>query len=234
MSTPVSTSTHISQQYDNELEDLRSKVLSMGGIVEDHLVKVISSLSTTQFDDVEYVAKSDHLVNACEVEIDRMCTEILLRRTPAASDLRLVLAIFRTITDLERIGDETEKIARLVLNLKNPGAITIYYTGILAIANGVRRMLREALNAFARMDSKGAVEVSQIDKEIDDGIDVIMRQLITFTLEDASVISAVLDAVLAARALERIGDHSRNICENTIYLVEGIDVRHAEGESIEK
>ena len=228
MSTYNTGSTHISQQYDNELEDLRSKVLSMGGVVEDHLVKVIATLSTTQLEGVEYVAESDHVVNSLEIEIDQICTEILLRRTPAASDMRLVLAIFKTITDLERIGDETEKIARLVLNLNNPRAITTYYTGILAISKNVRRMLSDALNAFARMDSKSAIRIAQMDKEIDAGIDLLMRQLITFTLEDVSVISAVLDAVLAARALERIGDHARNICENVIYLVDGIDVRHGE------
>ena len=230
MSTYNTGSTHISQQYDNELEDLRSKVLSMGGVVEDHLVKVIATLSTTQLEGVEYVAESDHVVNSLEIEIDQICTEILLRRTPAASDMRLVLAIFKTITDLERIGDETEKIARLVLNLNNPRAITTYYTGILAISKNVRRMLSDALNAFARMDSKSAIRIAQMDKEIDAGIDLLMRQLITFTLEDVSVISAVLDAVLAARALERIGDHARNICENVIYLVDGIDVRHGESE----
>ncbi len=230
MSTSNTSSTHISQQYDNELEDLRSKVLSMGGVVEDHLVKVISTLSTTQLENAEYVAQSDHVVNKLEIEIDQQCTEILLRRTPAASDMRLVLAIFKTITDLERIGDETEKIARLVLNLDSPRAITIYYTGVLAMARNVRRMLSDALNAFARMDSKSAIQIAQTDKEIDAGVDVLMRQLITFTLEDSSVISAILDAVLAARALERIGDHARNICENIIYLVDGIDVRHGESE----
>ena len=228
MSTYNTGSTHISQQYDNELEDLRSKVLSMGGVVEDHLVKVIATLSTTQLEGVEYVAESDHVVNSLEIEIDQICTEILLRRTPAASDMRLVLAIFKTITDLERIGDETEKIARLVLKLNDPRAITIYYTGILATSRNVRRMLSDALNAFARMDSKSANKIAQMDKEIDAGIDLLMRQLITYTLEDVSVISAVLDAVLAARALERIGDHARNICENVIYLVDGIDVRHGE------
>ena len=228
MSTYNTGSTHISQQYDNELEDLRSKVLSMGGVVEDHLVKVITTLSTTQLEGVEYVAESDHVVNGLEIEIDQICTEILLRRTPAASDMRLVLAIFKTITDLERIGDETEKIARLVLNLNDPRAITTYYTGIAAISKNVRRMLSDALNAFARMDSKSAIRIAQMDKEIDAGIDLLMRQLITFTLEDVSAISAVLDAVLAARALERIGDHARNICENVIYLVDGIDVRHGE------
>ena len=228
MSTYNTGSTHISQQYDNELEDLRSKVLSMGGVVEDHLVKVITTLSTSQLEGVEYVAESDHVVNSLEIEIDQICTEILLRRTPAASDMRLVLAIFKTITDLERIGDETEKIARLVLKLNDPRAISIYYTGILSISRNVRRMLSDALNAFARMDSKSANRIAQMDKEIDAGIDLLMRQLITFTLEDVSVISAVLDAVLAARALERIGDHARNICENGIYLVDGIDVRHGE------
>ena len=168
MSTYNTGSTHISQQYDNELEDLRSKVLSMGGVVEDHLVKVITTLSTTQLEGVEYVAESDHVVNSLEIEIDQICTEILLRRTPAASDMRLVLAIFKTITDLERIGDETEKIARLVLKLNDPRAITIYYTGILAISRNVRRMLSDALNAFARMDSKSAsfISVSIISRSL--------------------------------------------------------------------
>ena len=215
------TSTHISQQYDNELENLRAKVLSMGGLVEDRLLKVIDTLNRIDFEAAEFVAASDFEINDCEAEIDGICSEIILRRTPAASDLRLVLAIFKIIRDLERIGDETEKIARLVLNLKTPRAIHIYYTGILQMATQVRDILRSSLDSFARMDSKVASEIAAMDEKIDSGVNLVMRQLITFTLEDTKVISSVLDAVLAARALERIGDHSRNICEHVIYCVEG-------------
>lgn len=222
----MNSSTHISQQYDNELEGLRSKVLSMGGLVEGHLSKVIETLSSCDFEGAEEVASSDYKVNALEVEIDRICSTILLTRAPAASDLRLVLSIFKTINDLERIGDETEKIAKLVLNLRKPEAINIYYAGILTMARTVRTMLRDSLDAFARTDSEAALKIAESDKEVDDGLDVVMRQLITFTIEDSKVISSVLDATLAARALERIGDHNRNICENIIYLVEGIDIRN--------
>lgn len=222
----MNSSTHISQQYDNELEGLRSKVLSMGGLVEQHLSKVIDTLASCDFEAAAEVAVSDYKVNALEVEIDHICSTILLTRAPAASDLRLVLSVFKTINDLERIGDETEKIAKLVLNLRTPEAINIYYAGILTMAKAVRTMMHDSLNAFARTDSAAALKIAQSDKEIDDGLNVVMRQLITYTLENTKVISSVLDATLAARALERIGDHNKNICENIIYLVEGIDIRN--------
>ncbi len=225
---------HISQQFDKELEDIRSKVLAMGGLVEDHLQKVLDTLARGDFEAAEYVAVNDFKVNALEVEIDSDCTEILLRRQPAAGDLRLVLAVSKTITDLERIGDEAEKIARLILNLSSVGAMNSYYVGMLPMGHHVRRMVRAALDAFARMDSKSAFEVAQEDREVDVETDVIMRHLITYMMEDARAISPVLDAVLAVRALERIGDHARNICENVIYLVEGKDVRHVALEQVEQ
>lgn len=225
---------HISQQFDNELEDIRSKVLAMGGLVEDHLQKVLDTLSKGDFEAAEYVAVNDYKVNALEVEIDGDCTDILLRRQPAAGDLRLVLAVSKTITDLERIGDETEKMARLILNLPDAGALKSYYVGMLPMGNHVRRMVRGALDAFARMDSEAAFRVAQEDREIDTETDIIMRHLITYMMEDPRAISSVLDAVLTVRALERVGDHANNICENVIYLVEGKDVRHVALEQVEQ
>ena len=225
---------HISHQFDKELEDIRSKVLAMGGLVEEHIGKVLECLSKGDFDEAEYVAVSDYKVNALEVEIDDDCTEILLRRQPAATDLRLVLSVSKTITDLERIGDEAEKIARLVLNLREGGGISTYYMGMLSMGHHVRRMVRAALDAFARMDSEAAFKIAQEDREVDAETDAIMRYLITYMMEDPRSITRVLDAVLSVRAFERIGDHARNICENVIYLVEGKDVRHVALEQVEQ
>ena len=225
---------HISHQFDKELEDIRSKVLAMGGLVEDHIHKVLECFSRGDFDEAEYVAVNDFKVNALELEIDDDCTAILLRRQPAATDLRLVLSVSKTITDLERIGDEAEKIARLVLNLRGSGGISSYYLGMLSMGHHVRRMVRAALDAFARMDSESAFRIAQEDREIDAETDAIMRYLITYMMEDPRSISRVLDAVLSVRAFERIGDHARNICENVIYLVEGKDVRHVALEQVQQ
>ncbi|MBK6658609.1 MAG: phosphate signaling complex protein PhoU [Proteobacteria bacterium] len=225
---------HISHQFDKELEDIRSKVLAMGGLVEEHIHKVLECFAKGDFDEAEYVAVNDFKVNALEVEIDDDCTEILLRRQPAATDLRLVLSVSKTITDLERIGDEAEKIARLVLNLRGSGGISSYYMGMLSMGHHVRRMVRAALDAFARMDSESAFRIAQEDREIDAETDAIMRYLITYMMEDPRSITRVLDAVLSVRAFERIGDHARNICENVIYLVEGKDVRHVALEQVEQ
>ena len=225
---------HISHQFDKELEDIRSKVLAMGGLVEEHIHKVLECFAKGDFDEAEYVAVNDFKVNALEVEIDDDCTEILLRRQPAATDLRLVLSVSKTITDLERIGDEAEKIARLVLNLRGSGGISSYYMGMLSMGHHVRRMVRAALDAFARMDSESAFKIAQEDREIDAETDAIMRYLITYMMEDPRSITRVLDAVLSVRAFERIGDHARNICENVIYLVEGKDVRHVALEQVEQ
>lgn len=225
---------HISHQFDKELEDIRSKVLAMGGLVEEHIHKVLECFSRGDFDEAEYVAVNDFKVNALELEIDDDCTAILLRRQPAATDLRLVLSVSKTITDLERIGDEAEKIARLVLNLRGSGGISSYYLGMLSMGHHVRRMVRAALDAFARMDSESAFRVAQEDREIDAETDAIMRYLITYMMEDPRSISRVLDAVLSVRAFERIGDHARNICENVIYLVEGKDVRHVALEQVQQ
>jgi len=225
---------HISHQFDKELNDLRSNVLAMGGLVEDHLSKALEALARGDSELAEYVATHDYKVNALEVEIDEECTGILLRRQPAAGDLRLVLAVSKTITDLERIGDEVEKVGRMTVELTTTESPKAYYTGILAMGDHVKRILHEVLDAFARMDSQAAFRVAQQDPEVDAENDAIMRQLITYMMEDPRSISQVLNAVLAVRAFERIGDHANNIGEYIIYFVEGKDVRHTSLEDIEQ
>lgn len=225
---------HISQQFDKELNDLRSNVLAMGGLVEDHLAKALDALGEGDAELAQYVATNDYKVNALEVEIDEECTRILLRRQPAAGDLRLVLAVSKTITDLERIGDEAEKVGRMALELTTSESPKAYYVGILAMGQHVKRMLHEVLDAFARMDSEAAFRVAKQDPEVDEENNAIMRQLITYMMEDPRSISQVLNAVLSARALERIGDHANNIGEYIIYFVEGKDVRHTSLEDIEQ
>ncbi|MFT4580667.1 MAG: phosphate transport system protein [Gammaproteobacteria bacterium] len=226
--------SHISQQFDNELNNLRSHVLGMGGLVEDHLAKVLDALANSDSELAEYVATNDYRVNALEVEIDEECSGILLRRQPAAGDLRLVLAVSKTITDLERIGDEVEKVGRLALELTAVESPKAYYVGILAMGNHVKRMLHDVLDAFARMDSQAAFQVAKQDPEVDEQNNAIMRQLITYMMEDPRSISQVLKAVLAVRAFERVGDHANNIGEYIIYFVEGKDVRHTSLEDIDK
>lgn len=225
---------HISQQFDNELGELRSKVLAMGGLVEDHLTKALEALSKGDSELAEYVATNDYKVNKLEVEIDDECSAILLRRQPAAGDLRLVMSISKTITDLERIGDEVEKVGRIALELIISESPKAYYIGIISMGNHVRRMLHDALDAFARMDSAAAFETALEDPEVDKEYDAILRQLITYMMEDPRSITRVLDAVLAVRAFERVGDHANNICENIIYFVEGRDIRHTSLEDIEQ
>ena len=217
---------HISKQFDDELENVRAKVLAMGGLVEQQLNNALKSLIDGDVDLGKAVIETEVQVNSYDVSIDQECTKILARRQPAASDLRLVMAITKTITDLERVGDEAEKIAKMGLELTDKHGPKSYYVGINAMGNLVSRLLHDALDAFARMDSKKAVEVASKELESDDQYGAILRQLITYMMEDARNISGALDAVWVARALERIGDHSRNICESVIYLVEGKDVRH--------
>lgn len=228
------TSQHISKQFDNELEDIRSKVLSMGGIVEQQLSNALKALVEGDTDKAQLVIEKERLVNSSEVNIDQECTQILARRQPAASDLRLVMAIIKTITDLERVGDEAQKIAKFAIKLAEKQGPKSYYVGINAMGNLVVKMMHDALDAFARMDSQAALAVAEKEPESDEQYSVILRQLITYMMEDPRNISGSIDAVLTARALERVGDHARNVCENVIYLVEGVDVRHVSLEDIEK
>jgi phosphate transport system protein len=229
-----SAKQHISRQFDDELENVHGKVLAMGGLVEQQLNNALKSLIEGDINLAESVIENEVQVNTYEVSIDQECTKILARRQPAASDLRLVMAVTKTITDLERIGDEAEKVAKMALELSEKHGPKSYYIGINAMGNLVSRMLHDSLDGFARMDSKQAVVVAGKEPESDDQYSAILRQLITYMMEDARNISGTLDAMWTARALERIGDHARNICENIIYLVEGKDVRHFSIEQMEE
>lgn len=225
---------HISKQFDQELEDLRARVMTMGGLVEELLNNCLDAMDRSDSEMAENVIVSDYLVNAMEVSIDEECTQVLARRQPAAGDLRLVLAVIKTISDLERMGDEIEKIGKMVVRMCEQDSPKSYYISVLSMGKHVREMLHDALDVFARMDSGKAVEVAEQDKRIDEEYGAILRQLITYMMEDPRSITNVLDVVWAVRALERIGDHAHNICENVIYLVEGKDVRHTSIEDMRK
>jgi phosphate transport system protein len=225
---------HISRQFDNELENIRSQVLAMGGLVEQQLLNAIRALINSNIEQGLAVIETEVQVNSYEVSIDEECTRILARRQPAAGDLRLITAVIKTITDLERIGDEAEKIARMAIDLTEKQGNKSYYTGINNMGDLVCTMMHDALDAFARMDSAGALTTAGKEPESDAQYGAILRQLITYMMEDPRSISSVIDAVWTVRALERIADHARNICEYVIYFVEGKDVRHISIEQMEQ
>jgi len=217
---------HISQQFNEELEDIRTRVMYMGGIVEQQLIDAIKALTTMDVSLAEVVITNDYKVNALEVSIDEECTQILARRQPAASDLRLVMAVIKTITDLERIGDEAERIGRMALHFAEKGGENKMLAGIVHMGDLVTKQLHNALDTFARTDSEAAIMVAREDKKVDQEYETILRNLMTYMMEDPRTIPILVDMMWSARALERIGDRARNICEYVIYLVKGKDVRH--------
>lgn len=230
-----STSQHISQKFDEEMEGLRNQVLKMGGLVEQQISGAIEALQNTNAPDAEKIILRDHKVNALEVTIDEACTQILARRQPAASDLRMVVAVIKTITDLERIGDEAEKIAKMALSLAEDDAgFHSRYAGIRHLSDQVKRMVHDVLDAYARLDVDAALKVVRDDDDADKEYQDLIRMLITYMMEDPRKISEVLDVIWAARALERIGDHAKNIGEYVIYLVKGKDIRHLDLDEVEK
>lgn len=230
----VTNSQHISQQFENELEDIRSRVLAMGGLVEQQVTNALEALMTGDNELAREVIALDEDVNDLEVTIDEECIQIIALRQPTAGDLRLITGILKTITDLERIGDESVSIAKMALNLSEKDRPKKNYRELQTLGHHVRGMLRDALDAFARFDVDQAMEVAREDQSVDGEYETIIRQLITYMMEDPRAVTRVIDMMWSARSLERIGDHSHNICEHIIYLVEGKDVRHLSIENMEK
>lgn len=217
---------HILHQFDDDLESTRNKVLNMGGLVEKQVEKSLVALVRSDSNLAEQVAMNDYQVNAMEVAIDEECNHILALRQPTASDLRLVVAIIKTITDLERIGDEAEKIGRYAVDLATEERSQMYFAEINSLGEQVKRILRDSLNAFARLDVASAFETAALDKNINRKYDAITLQLVKSMTEDRESVEGGLKVMWCLRALERIGDHAKNICEYVIFTVEGKDVRH--------
>lgn len=216
---------HISAQFNQELENVRHHVLRMGGLVEQQLSDALSAIEESNSELAMQVMQKDVEVNALEVEIDEECTQIIAKRQPAASDLRLILAIFKTIADLERIGDEAGRIAKVATESFH-NAQQEYLVNLESMGRRVQTMLHDTLDAFARMDVEAAFEVHDQDKKIDQKYEGLTRQLMTYMMEDPRVIPKVMDVLWSARSLERIGDRCQNICEYIIYFVKGKDIRH--------
>ena len=229
-------SEHLSKQFDADLEAIRSRVLEMGGLVESQIRRALDALASGDRALAGEVIANDHRVNAMEVAIDGDCSQVIVKRQPAANDLRLILAITKTVTDLERIGDEAQKIARMAKSIhergaegRAPRAVEVRHAAEVALS-----MLRRALDAFARLDVAAAADVIRDDAAIDSEFRSVLRQLITYMMEDPRTISASLETVWVAKAIERIGDHAKNIAEQVIYIVRGTDVRHTSFEDVER
>ncbi len=226
---------HIFKQFDTELETVRSRVLQMGGLVEMQIVNAIEAMSSGDIGLMNKVIEDDRRVNSFDVLIDDMCQHIIARRQPAATDLRMVMTVIKTTTDLERIGDEAEKIARMSKMIYETDRFHLpRFNEVRHMADLVVDMLRRSLDAFARLDLATAAQVVRADMTVDDEYRAIIRQLITFMMEDPRTITTSLEILSIAKALERIGDHAKNMCEYVVYLVKGKDVRHTSVEEVER
>ncbi|MFG1174599.1 phosphate signaling complex protein PhoU [Erwiniaceae bacterium CAU 1747] len=224
---------HISGQFNAELEHIRTQVMTMGGMVEQQLTDAITAMHNQDGELANKVIEGDHKVNMMEVAIDEACVRIIAKRQPTASDLRLVMAIIKTISELERIGDVAEKISRTALEKftqqQQPLLVSLESLGRHTI-----EMLHDVLDAFARMDLNAAIEIYREDKKVDQEYEGIVRQLMTYMMEDPRTIPSVLTALFCARAIERIGDRCQNICEIIFYFVKGQDFRHVGGDQLDK
>ena len=227
-------SEHIAKQFDADLENIRSRVLQMGGLVEQQIVHAFEALDSGDLALAEQVIATDHDVNRHEVELDEACAHLIARRQPAASDLRMIMAVIKTITDLERVGDEAKKIAKRARTLHSGDMPFVPRIELRHVSTAAVGMLRKALDAFARTDSTVSAQIARQDKEVDAEFKAIMRQLITFMMEDPRMISSSLEVLFIAKAIERIGDHAKNISEYVVYMVKGRDVRHIGLEAIER
>lgn len=223
----MSENVHLSSQFDEDLGRLRSNVLQMGGLVETQVMAAIEAYKTGDLTRVKSIIETERTVNDLEKAIDDDCTHLIARRQPAASDLRLVFGILKIVTDLERVGDEAKKIAKGVRRVCEAGHVPSEYgAGVRHIGEAVLGMVRQALDAFARLESGLAEAVIQADTDVDTEFKSIVRQLITHMMEDPRIITTSIDILSIARAVERIGDHAKNIAEHVVFIVDGRDIRH--------
>jgi phosphate transport system protein len=225
---------HISRQFNEEMEDIRNKVLAMGGLVEQQVDLATKAFMGYDMESAERVVQQDQLVNDLEKNIDHECTEIMAKRQPAAFDLRMLIATIKIITDLERIGDEAARIAKMTMRLEGADFYQDKYYEIEHLLEMVKEMLNGALDAYARTDIDEVIAITGQDAKVDREYTSITRQLITQMMENPRNITRALDMLWTARALERIGDHSCNVCEHVIYMVKGKDVRHLSREELEQ
>lgn len=225
---------HTAHQFDVELNEVKHKVMNMGGLVESMVHNGLEALLTMNTELGLQVSEDDRRANQFELDIDEDCTRILAKRQPAASDLRLVLTIIKTISDLERIGDEAEKLGRISVKLSREADVPNYYRELRHLGEQVKIMLRDSLDAFTRMDVEAAFQTAARDEAIDQEYATFSRLMISHMMENPRHVSLGLDMSWCARSLERIADHSCNICEYVIYLVEGQDIRHANLDDMRK
>lgn len=219
---------HISRRFNEDLDDIKSSMLEMGGLVEKQVNDAVKALEDADTGLAEKVIEVESRIDTMEMDLDDTCATLIARRQPAATDLRMVMAVSRTVRDLERIGDEANKIARMAIKLLEQGETHKGFMEIRHIGSGVQKMLHQALDAFARYNVEAALATMEEDKQIDMDYKSATREMITHMMEDPRNISRSLDILWALRSLERIGDHSKNICEHLVYLVQGRDIRHRE------
>jgi len=228
-------SEHTSKQYDVELESVRARVLLMGELVEKQVRLAIDALGSSDIALIDRIIADDHRINALEVGIDESCTRIIARRQPTASDLRMVVMIIKTITDLERIGDEAKIIAFTAKHLAQKKSLSLpRFDKIKYVANLALDMLRRSLDAFAKLDISAVAQIVRQDEQVDEEFRAVIRYLVSFMMEDPRTISSALEILFVAKAVERIGDHAKNMSEYVVYMVKGRDVRHITAEEIER
>ena len=221
---------HISGQFNNELESVRNQIMQMGGLIEQQLSDALTAMADNDLELARKVIVKDNEVNLFETKVDQDCAQIIAKRQPAASDLRLILTIMKTVTELERVGDSVTSISKMII--ENHGQKVPSLIGLENMGQIVLKMLHNALDAFTRLDLHTAISVHNEDKKVNRQYESILRELMTFMMEDPRSVPFVLKVLASARAIERIGDRCQNICEQVIYLVKGIDVRHATEEEI--
>jgi len=225
---------HISQQFNADLESLKTEFLEMGGLVEKQIFDAVKSIEELDSEIAQRVMENEILVDNMEMSIDERCTIILAKRQPTASDLRMVLTVIKAIRDLERMGDEAQKVAKMAIKLSETGARSHGFVELRHIGTAVQKMLRHSLDAFARYDADMALNVVKEDRLVDQEYSSALRELITYMMEDPRSISRAMNVLWALRSLERIGDHARNLAEHLIYMVKGKDVRHVSVKEMER